>query len=423
MRNFYLYFIIALLFICCHQPMPPEIENQAPEEPAFVFPPNDTTNVPINITFRWQAEDTNIGDSLTYDFYLGTDVPELELIISNLKVDTLNYNLQYEKTYFWKVIDFDQKGDSSSSPIWKFTTRYKVNTPPNIPTNPQPQDGSTSVSIDSTVLCWEGGDPDSFSVVTYDVLLGCSPDCLFKISEDLSENKCELSLLAYDTRYYWQILARDSYGGEVKTTLGPVWNFYTETAISFFSESFDTCSVNQNPPASIWAVMESESDIFVTDEMSWNNLGNSVCFIDTTYEGSNFIATSLYKKAVGMVQFYWQFTSNNDVFGVRLYSQSAQLQNQGPEVSIRKGSLQCYQKDQEWLTICPVDTNRWYFIQLYLDCNQQYYNIYVDEKLMKKHVTWTGTAVENINLIYFLTFQNRTCEKAYLDEVKYFSKL
>lgn len=413
-----IFLIIIIFYLCgCHQPMPSEFENKPPNIPEYIFPENDTTDVPIDITFRWSGGDPNTLDTVTYNFYLDKN-PVPKLLASGLTVDSLHYDLlEYEIKYYWKIVAHDQTGDSTSSPVWTFTTCFANNAPPNKPYAPQPEDDATSIAIENAQLQWKGGDPNTFSVVTYDVLFGKSQDSLVKISENQPDTSYALGLLAYNTQYFWQIIASDNYGA---TTAGPVWDFTTKTPMLLFDDNFDSYS-NQKRLDSIWSIMDSVTDIFITEEICWNDQGKSVCFVDSTDAGKSYLAKSMPAKDVGMIQFYWQVTTNNDFFGMRLYSQMPIEANQGPEVSIREGLMQYYNSELSWQTICQVEPNKWYFIQLLFDCTHQYYNIYVDNDLRIEQATWRGISLENLDRVYFLTFENRTCQKAYLDEVKYFS--
>ena len=354
-----------------------------------------------------------------YDFYLEIDNPNPKLKVPNLAVDSLFINaLKYDTTYYWKVVAKDLAGDSSSSPVWKFKTRHEFNAPPYIPKNPDPENNETSIPINNVILQWTGGDPDGFSMVNYDVQFGEYLDSLKIISVNIPDSSLQLSLLKYDKKYFWQIISKDHYGS---ITEGPVWSFETLKPHKFFDGNFDSDNTNQNPSSIEWYVMESGADIFVSDERSWNNQGKSACFIDSTLEGSCFLFSRLEKKTVGMIEFYIMATSQNDYFGIRLYSESSDSIHLGPQISIREGKIQYFDKSRIWQTASSADVNSWYFIQLVFDCDKQYYNLFINNKIVAEKVTWTGTSVPNIELLYFLTFQNRICNRTYIDEVKYFS--
>jgi hypothetical protein len=235
------------------------------------------------------------------------------------------------------------------------------------------------------------------------------------LAKGQAESFFALGLLRYGTNYYWQIIAKDDYDS---LTVGPIWNFITLIPESIFSGSFDLDNLNEVPSPLKWSISELGANVFVSNEKSWNNLGNSVCLADSTNEGSCFLAATIEEKELGMLQFYFLTTSDKDYFGIRLYSSSADSSTLGPQISIREGNLQYYDKSQQWETILPVVPDKWYLSQIVFDCSKQYYDIYIDDKKLAEKVTWTGTSVPKIKFIYFLTFQNRICYKAFIDDVQ-----
>jgi len=84
-------------------------------------PANNATDVPINITLTWEAEDED-GDALTFDVYFGTssNPPLVKSGIS--KKEYTPETLEYGTTYYWKIVAKDGKGGVAESPVWKFTT-------------------------------------------------------------------------------------------------------------------------------------------------------------------------------------------------------------------------------------------------------------------------------------------------------------
>jgi hypothetical protein len=100
-----------------------------------------------------------------------------------------------------------------------------TNHPPETPSNPSPADGAAGVSIDSD-LSWMGGDPDAGDTVTYDVYFGTSATPQ-RVSRNQPASTYDPGTLAYNTRYYWRIVARDNDGAPAT---GPLWDFSTQGA-------------------------------------------------------------------------------------------------------------------------------------------------------------------------------------------------
>jgi hypothetical protein len=81
----------------------------------------------------------------------------------------------------------------------------------------------------SADLSWTGGDPDAGDTVTYDVYFEAddsTPDVL--LCNDVGTPACDPGALAYDTQYYWTVIATDNHGA---STTGATWNFTTLVGI------------------------------------------------------------------------------------------------------------------------------------------------------------------------------------------------
>jgi hypothetical protein len=107
--------------------------------------------------------------------------------------------------------------------------------PPSQPSNPSPPDGAANVAANVN-LSWSGGDPDVAGTVTYDVYFGTSSSPPFKATigpypATQSPITYAPGTLAYNTTYYWQIVATDNHDA---STAGPVWTFTTAKASRCF---------------------------------------------------------------------------------------------------------------------------------------------------------------------------------------------
>lgn len=97
------------------------------------------------------------------------------------------------------------------------------NAKPGIPSNPNPEDNVTSVSI-YTDLSWECSDPDGDSL-TYDVYFGISSNPPL-VNSGQSSTTYDPGNLNEETTYYWQIVAHDDHS---YSTTDDIWNFITGT--------------------------------------------------------------------------------------------------------------------------------------------------------------------------------------------------
>ncbi len=190
--------------------------------PRFVDPPtpaNLTKNVGLTPTLSWGATDPD-DDNLTYDILLGTTNPPLYPMQTAVATNTMTTTVQKNRTYYWYVIARDPYGKSTRSSTWRFTTF----TDPDVPQVVTPVAAQLNVPITDTLLKWTCTDPDN-NLLTYAVRLDTANPPQALVQENLTEPQLEVAgPLTYGTNYYWQVIARNAYGGVRE---GPVWRFQT----------------------------------------------------------------------------------------------------------------------------------------------------------------------------------------------------
>jgi hypothetical protein len=116
--------LIALaMILSCSSIKPSGTEkNDPPDPPSNPYPVDGATNQEININMTWGWNDPD-GDTLTFDLYFGTDANP-PLIQSGLNGSGYSPDsLQYNNTYYWKVVADDGHGHQTGSPVWHFSTR------------------------------------------------------------------------------------------------------------------------------------------------------------------------------------------------------------------------------------------------------------------------------------------------------------
>lgn len=194
--------------------------NDPPNKPSDPEPANGETDVDIDVVLHWTSEDPD-GDDVTYDVYFGDSSPPPK-VKSNKTGSSYNPSgeLDFEKTYYWKIVSWDEFNYSSEGSLWSFTT--EENLPPYEPSNPDPADGETNVNNNAD-LSWTGGDPNSGDKLTFDVYFGkTNPPPLSTNNQTfINYNPGAMDL---GTTYYWKIVSWDSQG---LTTKGPIWEFTT----------------------------------------------------------------------------------------------------------------------------------------------------------------------------------------------------
>jgi hypothetical protein len=107
-------------------------ENTAPYEPSGPYPANGSIDILVDVVVNWTGGDPDVGDTVTYDVYFGTNSSSPELVANNIS-DTL-YDpgtLEYETTYYWMIVAWDNLNQSTKGQLWEFTTRTE-NVPPTV---------------------------------------------------------------------------------------------------------------------------------------------------------------------------------------------------------------------------------------------------------------------------------------------------
>lgn len=101
--------------------------NRPPDTPSNPAPANNSQAVTITANLSWTCTDPN-SDYLTYDVYFGSANPPNK-IQSNQPFPYYHPGtMDFNSTYYWRIVAWDPHGAYNASPLWRFTTR--TNTPP-----------------------------------------------------------------------------------------------------------------------------------------------------------------------------------------------------------------------------------------------------------------------------------------------------
>jgi hypothetical protein len=94
--------------------------NSKPDVPVLTAPANNATLVSNTAALTWTCTDPQ-EDDLTFDVYFGkTATPGP--VATGLTVLTYSPTLDYNTTYYWKIVAKDPYGGTSTSAVFKFTT-------------------------------------------------------------------------------------------------------------------------------------------------------------------------------------------------------------------------------------------------------------------------------------------------------------
>ncbi len=97
--------------------------NRAPNQPSSESPAETATDVTLDADFSWTGGDPDVGDTVTYNVYFGTDNPPASLVSDDQAGTTYDPGtLDYNTIYYWKIVATDNNGASTTGSVWSFTT-------------------------------------------------------------------------------------------------------------------------------------------------------------------------------------------------------------------------------------------------------------------------------------------------------------
>lgn len=283
-----------------------------------------------------------------------------------------------------------------------------VKSPPNVPSNPSPQNNAINQNY-SLTLSWTGGDPDGDTVV-YDIYLSKNPNPGLYISNRTTTNYIVGSLQSY-TKYYWKIVAKD---GE-NTVSGPIWNFTTKP-FTVVNDNFETRPYGDLSASTLpWATYTKGGTSYGTIQSFGFNASKGLTFYDSTIDGyAKVLRTGLTPAKVGIIEFYFSI-STNGYFGV------GDRTHWAPYVLIGDygSGYGLYTYDYETTNhnkMSSITPNTWYKVTIEFNLNPAYkrFNVYVNNSYKGYESYSTSFSFTQFELI---VFSNRICSYVDIDNV------
>ncbi|KLO24248.1 hypothetical protein X275_00760 [Marinitoga sp. 1197] len=199
--------------------------NNAPSKALEVYPINYSEGIPLNITLKWIGYDEEDKSNLYYDVYMGKSKDNLNLMEYQITKNEYHVlGLEPTTTYYWKIDSIDSRGELTEGDIWEFKT--KENTPPTTPEIIEPENGAENVIL-NPILKWKSIDIDGHNI-KYDIYFGENKNNLKLIAKDYEDSKYKIEGLDVEKTYYWEIIAKDEYGGIAESTIA---NFTTTSSL------------------------------------------------------------------------------------------------------------------------------------------------------------------------------------------------
>ena len=137
-------------------------------------------------------------------------------------------NLDYSTKYYFQINTRNKLGDVTNSNVWDFTTGAPAATKPGAVTNTSPADGATDIK-NGELLKWTFGGNTGEHQVLLDTKY--PPANVGRAYQTKMISSYELTNLIPNTKYYWQVNAKNASG----TTPGTVWSFTTALSTDIYS--------------------------------------------------------------------------------------------------------------------------------------------------------------------------------------------
>ncbi len=160
-------------------------------------------------TLAWSAVSNPQGDPIAYRLFAGPAANDLTLVQDSTATSYGRTGLQFGTTYYWAVSAYDPYGSASTTTVQSLTI-YLQDTPPQ-PFAVLTGTGTVATRAASQVISWAAAvDPDG-DPVTYELDLSTNPTALAPVQASTATS-FNLSL-QFGATYYWQVSARDPFGG------------------------------------------------------------------------------------------------------------------------------------------------------------------------------------------------------------------
>jgi len=175
----------------------------APSPPTLVYPPNDTTNMPVTVlTFIWNPS----SGAQSYHLQISTD-PNFNTMTFNIPGLTTTQwtitpptQLAYGTMYYWRVNATNTGGTSGWSTVWHFAT---IPAPPSPPTLISPPNHATNVGL-TPLMDWS----DVSGVDGYQLQIATDPgfvNVILEVTTFPSTYQVQSGTLSGNTHYYWHV--------------------------------------------------------------------------------------------------------------------------------------------------------------------------------------------------------------------------
>ena len=285
-------------------------DQVAPTKPVLKTPANTSTADSTSPLLAWQASIDANNDVITYVVKLDTLNPPVQEVFTSSIPSQTSYRVTTKllrKTYYWQVTAKDATSQNASL-IWSFQV---PNTAPTVPNLTSPNNNSTDISVNSS-LTWQASTDVDGDRVVYDIFLDTKNPPVIKVSSGQNNLAYTSSGQTKNTQYYWQVVAKDEQGAEVKSL---IWTYTTSsnaspTRVNLLAPANNADNIPLNTSLTWQASTDADGDAVIYD-----------IFLDTNNPPTNRVATNqtgltyVPTGQISSTKYYWTIVAKDNKGG------------------------------------------------------------------------------------------------------------
>lgn len=277
---------------------------KAPLATNLISPADSVTEVNTTVSFRWNAS----LDGNQYQFQLATKPnfeEKLDTLIAN-DTSIVVSNLEFDKTYYWRVKTYGEGGEGAWSEVQLFKTKSEI---PEVPTIIAPQNMDV-IDVHANRFVWS----NSLRATTYQIQMSVSNDFSKTIVDSINilNEVVENIKLKDGSTYYWRVRAVNRTGASAWTV---PQKFYTGII-----NSLETDAVPQkfkleqnypnpfNPTTTIKYALPTSSKVTIA---VYNMIGQRVITLVNKRQEAGFHAVEFDASALASGMYMFRITAEN----------------------------------------------------------------------------------------------------------------
>lgn len=268
-----------------------------PAAPVLLTPANSATNLPVNVTFTWQA--VTAANSYTFQIAENSSFTTNLKTIANLTNTQATQVLNYNTTYFWRVLTINSAGSGAYSTPFSFTT---IIAPPEVPVLVTPADNAVKIAINN-ILIWRS----AARAGTYNLKVATDANFTTLITDltNLTDTTYTLTNLTNSTLYYWKVSATNVSGTSAFSAASSFTTIIAKPSVPVLLVPANNATDVSFTPLLLWTANGATT---VNLQVSLDPAFGTTIVNQTGITATSFILSSL----AGFTKYYWRVSATNE---------------------------------------------------------------------------------------------------------------